>query len=198
MPSIRLFFSFNPERADHQMSSVRLLLFLSCGLLAGSQSFAENDNGGGDWHDGRSAWESLEDFENETVEVQMHGGRLVSGRLADVTDTFVLVDRKETQDRVGRDQVHRITSVQGSTRKRNTFRGLSIGLGVAGLAGLWLGRGGDIVFTFPGVAATAALGGGVGSAIGYLTSSPESHTIIYEAPPQVNNHTERTSPVGSK
>ena len=180
------------------MSSVRLLLFLSCGLLAGSQGFAENDNGGGDWHDGRGAWESLEDFENETVEVQMYGGRLVSGRLADVTETFVLVDREETQDRVGRDQVHRVTSVQGSTRKRNTFRGLSIGLGVAGLAGLWLGRGGDIVFTFPGVVATAALGGGVGSTIGYLTSSPESRTIIYEAPPQVNNHTERPSPVGSK
>ena len=169
------------------MSLVRLLLFLSCGLLAGSQGFAENDNGDGDWHDGRGAWESLEDFENETVEVQMYGGRLVSGRLADVTDTFVLVDRlvdrKETLDRVGRDQVHRITSIRASTRKRNTFRGLSVGLGVAGLAGLWLGRGGDIVFTFPGVVATAALGGGVGSTIGYLTSSPESRSVIYEPPP---------------
>ena len=164
------------------MSSIHLLLFLSSCLLAAHQGFAENANDG-DWYDGRDAWKSLEDFENETVEVLLVGGRLVSGRLADVTDTFVLVERKETQDRVDRDKVHRITSVQGSTRKRNTLRGLSIGLGVAGLVGYWVGRADDIVYTFPGVVAVATAGGGVGSAIGYLTSSPESRTIIYESPP---------------
>lgn len=168
------------------MSSVRLLLFLSCGLLAGSQGFAENDNGGGDWHDGRGAWESLEDFENETVEVQMYGGRIVSGRLADVTDTFVLVDRKETLDRVDRDQVHRITSVHASTRKRNTLRGLAIGVGTVGLVSFWLTHGKNDDFapwTFLGVVGVAGVGAAGGSAIGYLTSSPESHTIVYEPPP---------------
>ena len=68
------------------MNSIRLLLFLSCGLLAGSQGFAEKENGGD--------WKSLEDFENKTVEVLEVSGRLVSGRLADVTETFVLVQAR--------------------------------------------------------------------------------------------------------
>ena len=76
------------------MSSMRLLLFLSCCLLAGHQGFAEKDTGG-DWYDGRDAWKSLEDSENEIVEVLLVGGRLVSGRLADVTETFLLAARKE-------------------------------------------------------------------------------------------------------
>ncbi len=167
------------------MISKCLFLFLSCGLLAGSQGFAENASGG-DGYDGRDAWKSLEDFENETVEVQMYGGRLVSGRLADVTETFVLVDRKETQDRVDRDQVHRITSVQGSTRKRNTLRGLAIGVGTVGLVGYGLTHGKNDDFapwTFLGVVGVAGVGAAGGSAIGYLTSAPESRTIIYEPPP---------------
>ena len=168
------------------MSSVRLLLFLSCGLMVGSQGFAENDNSGGDWRDGRGAWNSLEDFENETVEVLMTGGRLVSGRLADVTDTFVLVDREETLDRVDRDQVHRITSVHASTRKRNTLRGLAIGVGTVGLVSFWLTHGKNDDFapwTFLGVVGVAGIGAAGGSAIGYLTSSPESRSIVYESPP---------------
>ena len=178
-------FSLNPEKEDHQISSVRLLLFLSCGLLAGSQGFAENDTGGGDWHDGRGAWKSLEDFENETVEVQMYGGQLVSGRLADVTDTFVLVDRKGTLDRVDRDQVHRITSVQGSTRARNTLLGATIGVGSFGLFSYWFaGPGhGDIVWTPLGVVAVATVGAVGGGLIGLASSSPESRSIVYEPPP---------------
>ena len=166
------------------MISKCLFLFLSCGLLAGSQGFAENASGG-DGYDGRDAWKSLEDFENETVEVQVYGGRLVSGRLADVTDTFVLVDREETQDRVHRDQVHRITSVHASTRKRNTLRGLAIGVGTFGSFSLWYVATdeGEFEWNPLGVAAVGAVGAVGGSIIGYLTSSPESRTIIYEPPP---------------
>ena len=166
------------------MSSVRLLLFLSCGLLAGSQGFAENDNGGGDWSDGRGAWESLEDFENETVEVQMYGGRLVSGRLADVTDTFVLVDRKETLDRVDRDRVHRITSVHASTRARNTLLGMAYGIGsFGGFSLVYTWGAGDIKWTPLGALGVIVVGAAGGGLIGLASSSPESHTIIYEPPP---------------
>ena len=105
------------------MRSMRLLLFLSCCLLAGHEAIAQKGTGG-DWYDGRDAWKSLEDFENETVEVLEVGGRLVSGRLADVTETFVLVERNGTHDKVDRYRVHRITSVHASTRARNTLLGI--------------------------------------------------------------------------
>ena len=75
------------------MRSMRLLLFLSCCLLGEHPGFAEKENDN-DSYDGRDAWKSLEDFENEAVEVLMVGGRLVSGRLADVTETFVLVQAR--------------------------------------------------------------------------------------------------------
>lgn len=175
------------------MRSMRLALFLVGCVLITNRGFSEN-NTEQDWYDGRGDWTSLEDFEDKTVEVMMVGGRLVSGRLADVTETFVLVDREETQDRVGRDQVHRITYVGTSTRKRNTLRGLSIGLGAVGLVSMLLTQGKNDDFapwTFTGVAAVAAIGGGLGSTIGYLTSSPESRTIIYESPLPVNDHNER-------
>ena len=154
-------------------------------LLAGSQGFAGNDSGG-DWYDGRDVWKSLEDFKNETVEVLEVGGRLVSGQLADVTETFVLVERKETQNRVDRDKVHRITFVRASTRKRNTLRGLAIGVGTFGLFSYGLTHGTEDDFakwTFLGVVAVGTVGAVGGSIIGYMTSSPESRVIIYESPP---------------
>lgn len=154
------------------MSSVRMILFLSCGLLAGSQGFAENDNGGGDWN-------SLEDFEDESVEVLEIGGRLVSGRLADVTETFVLVECKDTHDRVDRDQVYRITHIQPSTRKRNVLRGAAISGGAFGVLYYWMVHGKKGV-DFAGVVAMGATHVGLGSVIGLMTSSPKSRTIIYE------------------
>lgn len=166
------------------MSSKHLLLFLSWCLLDGHHGFAEKDSGG-DWYDGRDTWESLEDYENETVEVLEVGGRLVSGRLADVTEAFVLVERKETQHRVDRDRVHRITFVRSSTRKRNTLRGLAIGVGAFGLFSIWYADPGDgeIVWTPLGVVGVVVVGAAGGSTIGYLTGSPESRTIVYEPPP---------------
>ena len=163
------------------MRSLHLLLFLSCCLLTGHQAFAQKD-AEGDWYDGREAWESLEDFENEAVEVLEIGGRLVSGRLADVTETFVLVERKDTHDRVDRNQVHRITSVRASTRKRNTLRGAVIGVGSFGIFSYWFADPGhgDIVWTPLGVVAVATVGAVGGSIIGCMTGSPESRTIIYE------------------
>ncbi len=167
--------------SNGQRLSMHLLLILSCCLLAGGQGFAEREYGGG-WYDGREAWKSLEDFENEAVEVLEVGGRLVNGRLADVTETFVLVERKDTHDRVDRDQVHRITHIRSSTRKRNTLRGAVIGVGSFGLFCYWYaGPGhGDTVWTPLGVVAVAAVGAVGGSIIGCMTGSPESRTIIYE------------------
>lgn len=122
------------------MNSMRLLLFLSCCLLAKAQGFAEKENGG-DWYDGRKAWESLEDFENQAVEVLEIGGRLVSGRLADVTETFVLVERKDTHDRVDRDRVHRITHIRPSTRKRHALRGAAISVAGFSVLYYWMAHG---------------------------------------------------------
>ena len=163
------------------MRSMRLLLFLSCCLLGEHPGFAEKENDN-DSYDGRDAWKSLEDFENEAVEVLMVGGRLVSGRLADVTETFVLVQRKDTHDRVDWDQVHRITHIRSSTRKRNALRGATIGVGSFGLFCYWYADPGhgDTVWTPLGVVAVAAVGAVGGSIIGCMTGSPESRTIIYE------------------
>lgn len=167
------------------MRSIHLLLFLSCCLLTGHQAFAQKD-AEGDWYDGRDAWNSLPDLKNETVEVLEVGGPLVKGRLADVTDTFLLVERNGTHDKVDRYRVHRITSVRASTRKRNTLRGLAIGLGSVGLVSILLTHGKNDDFapwTFTGVVAVGTIGAGFGSIIGYMTSSPESHVIIYESSP---------------
>ena len=156
------------------MNSVRLLLLLSCGLLSVHQAFAQKDAG--------ADWDSLKDLRNESVEVLEVGGRRVSGRLADVTDTFVLVDRKGTLDRVDRDQVHRITSVHASTRARNTLLGATIGVGSFGLFSYWFADPGhgDIMWTPLGVVAVATVGAVGGGLIGLASSSPESRTIIYE------------------
>ena len=161
------------------MNSIRLLLFLSCGLLAGSQGFAEKENGGD--------WKSLEDFENKTVEVLEVSGRLVSGRLADVTETFVLVQRKDTHDRVDWDQVHRITHIRSSTRKRNALRGAAISVGGFGILYYWMAHGKKGV-DFAGVIAMGAVHAGLGSVIGLMTGSPESRTIIYEPPPSATQN----------
>ena len=110
---------------------MRLLLFLSCCLLAGHEAIAQKDTSG-DWYDGRDVWKSLEDFKNETAEVLEAGGRRVSGQLADVTETFVLVERNGTHDKVDRYRVHRITSVHASTRARNTLLGIAYGIGSFG------------------------------------------------------------------
>ncbi len=163
------------------MNSMRVLLFLSCCLLGGFQGFAEKENGG-DWYDGREAWKSLEDFENEAVEVLEVGGRLVSGRLADVTETFVLVERKDSHDRMDRDQVHRITHIRPSTRKRNALRGAAIGVGGFGVLYYWMAHGKKGV-DFAGMVAIGAVHAGLGSVIGLMTSSTESRAIIYEPSP---------------
>lgn len=163
------------------MNSMRLLLFLSCCLLAKSQLFAEKENGG-DWYDGREAWESLEDLENEAVEVLEIGGRLVSGRLADVTESFVLVECKDTHDRVDRNQVHRITHIRPSTRKRNALRGAAISVGGFGVLYYWMAHGEKGV-DVAGVVAIGAAHAGLGSVIGLMASSPESRTVIYESSP---------------
>ena len=163
---------------------MRLLLFLSCCLLAGHEDIAQKDTGG-DWYDGRDAWKSLEDFENETVKVLEVGGRLLSGRLADVTETFVLMERNGTHDKVDRYRVHRITSVHASTRARNTLLGMAYGIGSFGgfsIVYTWWGAG-DIKWTPLGVLGVIVVGAAGGGLIGLASSSPETSTVIYEPPP---------------
>ena len=154
------------------MRSMRLLLFLSCCVLAGRQSLAREGAAGN--------WMSLEEFEGKTVEVLEVGGRLVSGRLADVTQTFVLVDRKGAHGRVERARVHRVTSVRASTRQRNTLIGLAIGVGGMGALAYGYIKGEHSTVPVHGLAAALAVGAAGGSAVGYLTSSPESRNVIYE------------------
>ena len=163
------------------MRSIHLLLFLSCCLLTGHHASAQND-GGDDWYDGRSAWKSLNDLRNETVEVLEVGGRLVSGRLADVTETFLLVARNGTHDKMDRDRVHRITYVRPSTRARNTLLGMVYGVGSCAIFGYIIGgpHVRDVKWKPMGVLGVALVGVTGGGLIGFATSRPESRNVVYD------------------
>ena len=140
------------------MRSLHLLLFLSCCLLTGHQAFAQKDAGDG-WYDGRGDWKSLKDLRNETVEVLEVGGRLVSGRLADITETFLLVERNGTHDKVDRSRVHRITSVHASTRARNTLLGIAYVISsFGGFSIVYTWGAGDIKWTPYGVLGVIVVG----------------------------------------
>lgn len=163
------------------MRSLHLLLFLSCCLLTGHQAFAQKD-AEDDWYDGRDAWKSLTDLKNETVEVLEVGGRLVSGRLADVTETFLLVARNGTHDKVDRDRVHRITYVRPSTRARNTLLGMVYGVGSSAIFGFVMAgpHVKDIEWTPMGVLGMGLIGATGGGLIGFGTSRSESRNVVYD------------------
>ena len=152
------------------MRSLFLFLFLSCWLLAGSRGNAQS----------LSDWKALEEFESETVEVLEVGGRLVSGRLADVTETFVLVGRKSLHDQVMRFKVHRVTLIKPSTRKRNTIIGTVLGgIGMGALAAYYI-QAEHYTVPWHGFFGALAVGAGGGAGIGYLTGKPERRIVVYE------------------
>lgn len=131
--------------------------------------------------DKNSGWTSLRELENKKIEVLLLGGQSMQGTLADVTDSFLLLRSNEKFDRLDRSEVQRVSRIQKSTRARNTFLGMGIGIAAAELLGI-LVSGGDIKLKPVGVLGLAAVGGVAGSGIGLLTSSPESRTILYERP----------------
>lgn len=152
------------------MRSLFLFLFLSCWLLTGSRSDAQS----------LGDWKALEEFESETVEVLEVGGRLVSGRLADVTETFVLVDRTSLHDQVERYKVHRVTLIKPSTRKRNTAIGIALGgIGMGVFAADYISKEHDSM-QWHGFLGAVAVGAAGGAGLGFLTGKPERRIVVYE------------------
>ena len=135
-----------------------------------------------------SEWQALSDHIHENVEVLEVGGSLTKGKLADVTDDFLLVAQNnvhgahKVHKKVSRANVHRITAISPSTRKRNLLLGPLYGLGVIGGASVvyaW-GAGSDVQWTRQGVLYVVVTGSTLGALVGLAASSPERRTILYE------------------
>jgi hypothetical protein len=110
----------------------------------------------------------------------MKSGETVKGKLIDVSDTVLSIDRKNRTTYLERSRIQQVHRVEGKSRGKSALKGLVIG-GTAGL-------GGGLIFYLPAsddvvgwvVPAFAVIGAGVGTALGTAFGKGRKQILVYE------------------
>lgn len=130
------------------------------------------------------SWEALKAIPpGDEVRVRLRNGQTLKGRLINVSDTALTIERGKRTTDVTRGDALRVHRVITKSAKKATLIGLGIGAGLGGLGG-----GGALAAEGPAqpldygivVGFTAAIGAGIGALTGYIIGSRKHRELIYE------------------
>ena len=133
-----------------------------------------------------SGWSALKAVESGSkLSVKLKTGKSVEGRLSGVTDDVLSLTVSGKPTDLKAVEVLRVYRVGGSSGKKGALVGLAVGAGAGAAVGA---AGGDDADDFPIVtkgqaaAGLAALGGGVGTLVGYaIGRGRRKRVLVYDA-----------------